>query len=371
MLVTLFIYFFALLCLFVSSIKVRSATFKISVVSERTIQCFFIVVCILIFGLRYNVGTDYPTYENIFYKKTINYGQHLELIFSFLNNFLSDLGLPYFVMTIVIECIKFLLIWRLLYTTKLFINKRLFYFFYFVSSFLFLSLNIQRHSVAVLFFMQAIPALHEKKIIHYILWIVVGAGFHYSILILLPFYFIYRSFLHISDKKYCFMLIIFVSSFIFQKNFYILIGNIVYTLMQFTPYGRFGTLLFSWNIETTKGIGALIRFLVFLFIFIYRKPLYAQYGGNFEVLFFLAFVGNFLSNIFSASILLSRLYFPFVSCNIILYTYFFEYMKRKRTYFLLICYYSGLVLFILYFIGQIYTGTNRCSPFQFVFYKVE
>ena len=371
MLVTIFIYSFALLCLFLSSYKVRSAKLGVSIVGERTIQCFFIVICMLIFGLRYNVGTDYPTYENIFYNKTINYEQHLELIFSFLNDFLSNLGLPYFVMTITIECIKFLLISRLLYTIKPSINRPLFYFFYFVSSFLFLSLNIQRHAVATLFFMQAIPALHEKKFRHYILWIVAGAGFHYSILILLPFYFIYRFFLCISNKKYFFMFIIFVSSFIFQKNFYMLISNIVFTLMKFTPYGHFGSLLFSWNIETTKGFGALIRFLVFLFIFIYRKPLCAQYGECFEALFFLAFIGNFLSNMFSASILLSRLYFPFVSCNIILYTYFFEYMKRKQTYFLLICYYAGLVLFVLYFIGQIYTGTSQCSPFQFVFYKVE
>ena len=96
--------------------------------------------------------------------------------------------------------------------------------------------------------------------------------------------------------------------------------------MQFTPYSRYGTLLFSWDLPTERGIGKVVRFVVFSIVFLFRKRLNKQYGKDFDILFFFAFIGNTLSNLFSHSMLLFRLFFPFITCNIMLYSILFGIM---------------------------------------------
>lgn len=329
-----------------------------------TISLLF--VCILILGLRYNVGTDYLSYERLFYQTD---KRTLEVFYQILSNIFFRLNLPYWCMTIVVETIKILLSRRLIYYVFPHINKKLFWFFFFTTSFLFQSLNIQRHALATLFFLQGIIGIKNRNFFIYLFWILIGAGFHYSILLMLLLYPICLLYLSFSQRKLIILYIFFLISFLFDEVISKLLLDLFFYLMQFTPYSRYGTLLFSWDLPTERGIGKVVRFVVFSIVFLFRKRLNKQYGKDFDILFFFAFIGNTLSNLFSHSMLLFRLFFPFITCNIMLYSILFDSLKQKKKYLSQLLYYGGLTLFILYFIGQIISSNNLSSPYQFVFWK--
>ena len=324
----------------------------------------FLFFCILILGLRYNVGTDYFSYQNLFYQADI---RKLEPLYALFNSLILKLNLPYWCMTIVVETIKILLSQRLICRVFPKINKRLFWFFFFTTSFLFQSLNIQRHALATLCFLQGITGIKDRKFFIYLFWILIGAGFHYSILLMLFFYPLCLLYLRFSQKKLITIYFLFLISFIFNEVVSNLLLDLFFFLMQFTPYSHYGTLLFSWDMPTERGIGKLVRFIVFSIVFLFRKKLNREYRQDFDIVFFLCFIGNTLSNMFSHSMLLFRLFFPFITCNIMLYSFLFDFLKQYKKYIPQFLYYAGLVLFILYFIGQILSSNNNCSPYQFVF----
>lgn len=329
-----------------------------------TISLLF--VCILILGLRYNVGTDYLSYERLFYQTD---KRTLEVFYQILSNIFFRLNLPYWCMTIVVETIKILLSQRLICRVFPKINKKLFWFFFFTTSFLFQSLNIQRHALATLCFLQGITGIKDRKFSIYLFWILIGAGFHYSILLMLFFYPLCLLYLRFSQKKLITIYFLFLISFIFNEVVSNLLLDLFFFLMQFTPYAHYGTLLFSWDLPTERGIGKLVRFTVFSIVFLFRKKLNREYGQDFDILFFFTFIGNTLSNLFSHSMLLFRLFFPFITCNIMLYSILFDSLKQYKKYLPQLLYYGGLILFILYFTGQIISSNNLSSPYQFIFWK--
>lgn len=365
MVFSFFIYTFLMFSFFMSTLPIVRYE-KNKTVNIGIVRIFCFIICIFILGLRYNVGTDYLAYERLFYQTD---KRTLEVFYQVLSNIFFRLNLPYWCMTIVVETIKILLSQRLICRVFPKINKKLFWFFFFTTSFLFQSLNIQRHALATLCFLQGITGIKDRKFSIYLFWILIGAGFHYSILLMLFLYPLCLLYLRFSQKKVITIYFLFLISFIFNEVVSNLLLDFFFFLMQFTPYAHYGTLLFSWDMPTERGIGKLVRFTVFSIVFLFRKKLNREYGQDFDIVFFLCFIGNTLSNMFSHSMLLFRLFFPFITCNIMLYSILFNSLKHYKKYIPQLLYYGGLTLFILYFIGQIFSSNNLSSPFQFIFWK--
>lgn len=350
--------------LFLLSTYKISNTVSIDRCCNRIFHGFSLFVCILILGLRYNVGTDYLSYERLFYQTD---KRTLEVFYQTLSDIFFKLNLPYWCMTVVIETIKILLSQRLICKVFPRINKKLFWFFFFTTSFLFQSLNIQRHALATLCFLQGMNGIKNRNFFIYLFWILIGAGFHYSILLMIFLYPICLFYLSFPQGKLIIMYVLFVISFIFNEVVSKLLLDLLFFLMQFTPYAHYGSLLFSWDLPSERGIGKVVRFVVFSIAFLFRKKLNREYRQDFDVIFFLSFIGNTLSNMFSYSMLLFRLFFPFITCNIILYSFLFDLLRHYKKYIPQLLYYGGLALFVLYCIGQILSSNNNCSPYQFVF----
>lgn len=371
----IFIYLSMLLLCLVSTLPVYSHT-KLDI-PKKIDTIFFGIVLIItvsfVFGLRYDVGTDYKAYEAMYYDNSSIQDRNtsLEFLYAVFSNFFICLGLPYWCFTIFIEILRFILFFIFI-RRKDFqkINLKLLYFFYFTTSFLFLALNIQRHAIAVILFFFSTRYIINRKIVKFLLWIFLAAGFHYSIILMIPFYFVYNIYKKLPQTKYLFMFIVFVLSFIFAKQFSSFFLYIASGLMSFTPYKHYGSLIETWNIETSHGFGVIVRFCMTVLVFFYHKKINKKFNHIFDFLFFMSFIGNFLSNFFSDNILLIRLIFPFISLNIFLWSILFQFFYEEKSNLLLrLFFYSGVFLFIIYFVGQILSSNSNCSPWHFVFNK--
>lgn len=145
---------------------------------------FVFSICLV--GFRYQVGTDYATYETWFH---LWYDEpSIEWIYAMLNYWVKISGGQFYYVTF------FMAIW-----THSFVlagirkwglkNEQLVLgFVIFCSSYMFYFMNGMRQGAAVAVFLFASYFIVERKFWKYLFWLIIAAGFHISILIVLPLY---------------------------------------------------------------------------------------------------------------------------------------------------------------------------------------
>lgn len=144
-------------------------------------------------GLRYGIGFDYFHYTPLFLEiEQTPWGGLLslktEIGFSLLTKALmlvsADIRFLYFCYALMMMALVGLCVFRGSEMPWL-------SFFCFVTlSFLAASMNLLRQTMAAFVFLQAIPSLKEKKIVPYMLLVLLAASIHKSALILIPVYFV-------------------------------------------------------------------------------------------------------------------------------------------------------------------------------------
>ena len=137
----------------------------------------------VVLGMRYQVGTDYASYMDI-YKFHTDF-DIIEPGYRFLNIILSDLGFSY---PSIFIAVAFL---QIIFFTKGIIRFGKIFpwtiFFYFTTLYIFLSLNVLRQTLAFSIFVFSIQFIWKKKFLKYCLCILFSSLFHQSAMILLPF----------------------------------------------------------------------------------------------------------------------------------------------------------------------------------------
>lgn len=145
---------------------------------------FIILIMILIMGLRYNVGRDYPTYETI-YNEPFSYpAMAVEPIWNFINDILRCIGFKsqiFFFLTSLVTLIGF---YRGIKKMSPCFYTSLFLFF--VSGVYFESSNIVRQYVAMSLLFCGFSDFLNKKWLHYLVWVLVAAIFHASVILIVP-----------------------------------------------------------------------------------------------------------------------------------------------------------------------------------------
>lgn len=151
---------------------------------------YLIALLILIFfgGVRYEVGADYNTYEEIYFfaeTTSVEYGYLLLCIYFRLLGFGPQIM---FLFSIIVTL-------YIIYKAILFYNPQQIAFVFFI--FLFggyyaESFNGVRQYIAIAFFMYATRYIISASFKKYLLLILLGSLFHSSILFLIPFYYILR-----------------------------------------------------------------------------------------------------------------------------------------------------------------------------------
>ncbi|WMM24322.1 EpsG family protein [Tissierella sp. MB52-C2] len=164
---------------------------------------FAILLLILLSSLRYDVGWDYMAYyETIAFGRITNIMLNQEYLTIFLINLARNFNIPqiYFIINSIIS------ICLIMSTIKRYSKDYWISFFLFVTFPLFFlnSLSVIRNYTAIAITFYGFKYIENKKLIRYILMVIIASLFHKSAIIALPFYF----FKNINFKKSAYFLIL-------------------------------------------------------------------------------------------------------------------------------------------------------------------
>lgn len=240
-------------------------------------------------ALRYNYGSDYPSYLIFFNELKINsiidiYIEKwkIEPGWILLNWICKPIG--FFGMTAILAAFNCYIYYKF---TKKYVPSNYYWFsiflFVFEGSYMLVNLSAMRQSVAIAFFVLSIDYLYNKGTLRYIACILIASLFHLSALILLPIYI-----LGLINFKINFKLgFLLISSYIFLFAY---ADKIFPDIQSFTNKYFFKYSLYE-NSQTLKaGYGILFNSLVFILIVIYSK---FQDDRN-SILFKIGIVGFFI-----------------------------------------------------------------------------
>ena len=355
---------------FVSSVSCRSLSSYAFSKKSKLVYVIPIIVLSLVLGLRYNVGTDYLAYKEIYDTQNSDLfwnivNERIEPLYQIINHIPFLFGLPYYYMSILVCFIMFSLFYLSLdkdrdmvkwYCVTLLISGTLFSF-----------LNIQRHAMAFCVFLFSIRYVYNRSLFKYLICILIAMGFHYSSFILFPCYLlgVKRKILIDDWRIQCVLcvLVLFLSKPILSYMFDF--------IMNYAPqgYAGYGEQILSKETGLSEQ-SLFLSFMTTLIIVISSKYLLYRHTYEIFVVYYrLYFMGMLFTTIFADSILLSRLIYPLVSLNFIVYAYMYRYVFhciRKCNLIMMVCSFSIFFITNITFLLYIWNSVHKCSPFQFV-----
>lgn len=321
----------------------------------------------LVFGLRYNVGVDYLSYLEQYNTGYIdNDISSDEFGFRWLNSLLHFINMPYPVAFISYAFIQFYFI------VKGLRDKELLPFviiFYFLTTYIFFSFNGIRQSMAFSIIFFSLQFIKEKKIIKYILWIVIAALFHKSAIIFLPLYFIL-------DKEYfsnrIIQLILLIIFFILSPYLQSFLWNILPLLSRVVLREELTQVQLDLikNVDWGNGglgLGNYLWLIINCSIIVFYHRVKQFFPTYFNIYYNLFFVGSLLTYIVGSTYL-SRINVYFENYKIFILAMFFWYLchsKSNKGVKLLVSMSILLGLLLFYYVA-ILKGAGLCAPFQFI-----
>lgn len=255
----------------------------------RWVLFFFMTI---VLGYRYDVGTDFLSYKEYFYAR----GDYLEPGFNFICSVVARLSGSAYDMFYIIAFIS-------LFFITLALNKKGIRYFptavlCYVFTFPFFSNGI-RQGVAISIFFFAYKFIEERNLFKYVFFVTVASLFHYSILIVLPLYFIFnRSF---RVKTYIFIYLISLLFIFFG-------GDVFFDYLE--SYLAFNQRYANYfendhdMLGSYMSFGVLFRFGIYLFLFI--LSLKFKFNERYPLVFNLFFMAVFFFNLRIASYLFNR-----------------------------------------------------------------
>lgn len=231
-----------------------------------------VFLCICLFGiLRYDVGNDYANYVRMFERivsepdaKIINYGlfSAVSQLFSFSKNgFIGVFGV-YFVFTMSV----------FLYVFK---KKNILFwgFFTFVTfGLLFDAFDRVRQMAALAMFILAVDDIVKQNFKQFLLKLLVGAVFHYSVIVLLPVYFVAR--VRVNVIVYSLVFCVFLVGY--YLNIWVKTYEYLYSLIPYYRDIYAGTKYSTQARELATGLGFLGTVL-FIYMNILLAPVHRVY----------------------------------------------------------------------------------------------
>lgn len=150
---------------------------------------FFValVFLLLLSGLRYEVGMDWPAYVGFYQDVGYTY-EHVEIGYSLINDLFSTLDINYNIFLFMISFITLFFIYQAGINLK---YKLIFIFIYFSDLFLYFNLSGMRQGIAIAITLFSVKYIIEQKKIYFFIVIVLATLFHVTALIFLIAYYIY------------------------------------------------------------------------------------------------------------------------------------------------------------------------------------
>ena len=324
-----------------------------------------ILLTAIVIGYRYGVGTDYFSYEQIYFSQdSASFADRysIEYLFYTIYTICYKLGVSYNLALCILNIIPIYFLY------KTFRNDTAYKWIIvmlFLSGQFFLHLNIVRQSIALFILLYSTRYIISQSFIRFIFLVFIAMGFHTSAILFLPVYYISRFSFIVQRRRLqyaVFCIAVLFSSFIFEYMI-----DLMVKVMQYTPYGQYGALITNFEITKGSGAGVIIKVLTDLVVIYYSTQLSKTYKHiGFDTFYLIYFFGCVMSQVFGlTSLLLLRLIFLFDSFRFVILGYLFFYLSNKTELKHKLVFISLLSAYIIYFIGMIYMHNNLCSPYQF------
>jgi len=317
----------------------------------KYVRILAFLIPIVLIGLRDNVGTDYLSYNYIF--ENIDTNIWIEPGYWILNKLINYAGYDFYVLNTLISIITFSFIFLRINDFK---EKHLFFWFSLIfilsqSGYSFM-VNGVRQSLAIAVFFYATRYIESRQLKRYLLFIIIGASFHFSILFLVPIYFFSRLRLNFYLYLSIFSLSLIIMSLGIMDSLYsIILNNLGYE--KSTDLG---------SASMDSSIGFLFMTLIgFIILSVSKKYI----SNNKDLLlfncFFLSYIIRF---IFLGNMSLFRLYLYFDIIGIIYILNLIDY-KFNISHNRLILKGTLFIIYLIFFIKGV-TNPNYLLSYKFI-----
>lgn len=277
-----------------------------------------VILLILVMGLRYDVGRDYPTYE-IIYENPYSYAAlAIEPIWKIVNNILRFCGFQsqafFFLTSLIILVCYYKGIKRLSPYFYLSI------FLFIIAGFYFESANIVRQYVAMSLLFCGFIDFVEKRWLQYSLWVIIAAMFHISVLLVFPLIFL-------SNYRYSTWMLCSIWTVSLFCGGYLLNLIVKYLLPILGEIGSYSYAIDDFDSGVTSGMLKIFYNLLALFVLV----LYSKYSFRDRLIYVLTnmfLFGVIIYNLCYIFMPARRLYLYFFPYFIVLFPYCFLYFKK-------------------------------------------
>lgn len=294
----------------------------------KIIHLFSIVLLTFIAAFRYQIGWDYDSYVAIF-DNVDNY-TNIEETLKFIIAYLKDYGFQYQSIFVVYA----LLTYPILYMALKYNNKTSFMMsiilFWFIPGLYFNSLSIIRQFAALSICFFSARYIYKKQFIKFFLCLILATSFHYTAIIMLPFYFFAQK----DYPRYAHFLAIVIACVIFQFN---IISNLL-SYIDF-PYAEY---LFTQPQTVNYGLTLIMEFIIWGTIVLLKNKIIKTKEDKINLNMFTFYYILFLLTYFSESI--SRITIYFGVFKILVIPNLMNIGKSKSIRLLI-----GLFILVLYF----------------------
>lgn len=221
---------------------------------------------LLIAGVRYDVGTDYMTYKDIFSWIRMDNAPYIEPGYRFLNVFIRYFTTNFVWIFLASSFITLLFFYRGIITLSS--NQCMSIYLFITMGYYFYSFNAVRQYMALAVSFYASKYLKNGEFLKYTCFIIFAALFHKSVLIMIPLYFLLRLRFKVS---YYFIISLFAAgTLLLHKQILNLIFQFIYSAYNNSDFLDFH---FSY-------LNIAISIIVFIGTMIYYKPLLSRDRGN-------------------------------------------------------------------------------------------
>lgn len=266
----MFIYFLNIILLMV---------FAIYFYNKNNIQNNNLLFCTIIFfqlffisAFRYNIGVDYNSYSKHFFEiSKLKFGEvfqyQFEYGFSILNKIVAYFTGNFQILVIICSFITIGFVSFSIYKNST--HKFYSFFLYITLSFYYSSFNLIRQGIAIAISLLGLKYLIERKFLKYLFIILIASSFHYSVLIMIPIYFIAN--INLTYKTFIF----FIS---FSFLVYIFLDDIVKIGMKIFP--TYESYLYTDFLQGKTFNSIILPLFIFLILIIFRKYILYQNKKN-------------------------------------------------------------------------------------------
>lgn len=324
----------------------------------------------LIFGCRYNVGVDYPTYLNSY----LHGGdREYEFLFQFITDTLSINSVHYAIYFFLWAFIEVFLLFysfrkqRFLFPYMAFI---LIFGFYFMSM-----MNVIRQQIAACIFLFSLQYIERKQALKYYVCVLLAMGFHKSAILLLPVYPLFRWRKDWFPSRF-WQWFFYVVAIFLSTQYDIVARGIEKLFVNFANIAGYGNyaigILYNETLNSNNqfgsntGLGFYISICLTAPIVFFSQRLKEYYkGGLFRIIYSLWFIRILADFIVGESIILNRPFVYVYNVQIIMLAYFLYYCFNIKK---VICYVIGgafVLLHLALLLNLLSNGEVNTSAFRF------